>query len=767
MKLMYDLPEVDKAALEAAASGEKTMYVIPFNIVEDKFVSGWTCVTDKKIYTILDGKVLDTFDLAKCTVFSTEVLYGNCAFYAVIDGITTLICRFLSGRNLPRYSVLVQVCEDLAEKCRQKENPGEPVVNNEAERFCPTCGRPFIAGSKICPFCRDTKEVYMKLWGLTKGLRLMLFFPLFVSAISLVIQFVLPLIQKIAVNDYLTNESIRPVTSLADPNLRAFVLIFISIIAIDLVSRILGVLQSRVSAISGNKFTLMMRTLLYEKISTLSISSISRKSTGDLMGRITGDVNVVQAFVTGQLPSIFSQGASFVFALIFLLILNPVMSLFVFVPIPLVVYLVAKFWSVMQRRNVKNWVLAHHVNLFLQDVLNGIRVVKAFGNEEREIATFHKRTNRSANYSEENAKLFDTIFPLLGFAVRLGSYLILFYGNYLLFTGDMNYGDLHQFNSYANIIYGPLLWITFIPRQISAFLTSLGKVLEILEEEPEVSDIGLPIDIAIEGDVSIRNVTFGYDSYNPVLEHINFEVKKGEMIGIVGHSGCGKTTLINLLMRLYDVTEGEICIDGVNIKDISQNALRSQIGVVLQETHLFSGSIRDNIKYTKPHATDEEVVNAAKMANAHDFIVNLPEGYNTMVGEKGYSLSGGERQRVAIARALIHDPKILILDEATAALDTETEKLIQDAINKLSKDRTCFAIAHRLSTLRNADRLIVLDKGHLAESGTHQELLDLKGFYWRLVMAQRQDSGMLSQTAAAKEAGDAARKQKVLAKKNG
>ncbi len=767
MKLMYDLPEVDKAALEAVASGEKTMYVIPFNIVEDKFVNGWTCVTDKKIYTILDGKVLGTFDLAKCTVFSTEVLYGNCAFYAVIDGITTLICRFLSGRNLPRYSVLVQVCESLAEKCRQKENPGEPVVNNEAERFCPTCGRPFIAGSKICPFCRDTKEVYMKLWGLTKGLRLMLFFPLFVSAISLVIQFVLPLIQKIAVNDYLTNESIRPVTSLGDPNLRAFVLIFIAIIAIDLVSRILGVLQSRVSAISGNKFTLMMRTLLYEKISTLSISSIGRKSTGDLMGRITGDVNVVQAFVTGQLPSIFSQGASFVFALIFLLILNPVMSLFVFVPIPLVVYLVAKFWSVMQRRNVKNWVLAHHVNLFLQDVLNGIRVVKAFGNEEREVANFHKRTDRSAKYSEENAKLYDTIFPLLGFAVRLGSYLILFYGNYLLFTGDMNYGDLHQFNSYANIIYGPLLWITFIPRQISAFLTSLGKVLEILEEEPEVSDIGLPIDISIEGDVSIRDVTFGYDSYNPVLEHINFEVKKGEMIGIVGHSGCGKTTLINLLMRLYDVTEGEIQIDGVNIKDISQNALRSQIGVVLQETHLFSGSIRDNIKYAKPHASDEEVVAAAKMANAHDFIVNLPEGYNTMVGEKGYSLSGGERQRVAIARALIHDPKILILDEATAALDTETEKLIQDAINKLSKDRTCFAIAHRLSTLRNADRLIVLDKGHLAESGTHQELLDLKGFYWRLVMAQRQDSGMLTQTAAAKEAGDAARKQKVLAKKNG
>ncbi|MBQ3637712.1 MAG: ATP-binding cassette domain-containing protein, partial [Clostridia bacterium] len=223
----------------------------------------------------------------------------------------------------------------------------------------------------------------------------------------------------------------------------------------------------------------------------------------------------------------------------------------------------------------------------------------------------------------------------------------------------------------------------------------------------------------------------------------NLTVKKGEMIGVVGHSGSGKTTLINLLMRLYDVTDGAILIDDVNIKEISQNALRSQIGVVLQETHLFSGSIRDNIKYAKPLASDEEVIEAAKLANAHDFIVNLPDGYNTMIGEKGYSLSGGERQRVAIARALIHNPKILILDEATAALDTETEKLIQDAINKLAKDRTAFCIAHRLSTLRNADRLIVLDKGHLVEFGTHQELLDKKGFYWRLVMAQRQDSGML------------------------
>ncbi len=731
MKLLFDMSAADRAAFDAmAGTDEKIMYCLPFDCALDKRVDGRMVFTNRYIYKILGGEVEARWELAKMSDFSVEVLYGCCAFFAKVDGVSVRLCRFISGRNQSRYATIVAACEALA-----RGETDKVIENNEPERYCQKCGRPFVMHTHICPFCQSKKEVYKTLWGMTKGLRLMMLFPLLTAALAMGIQFVVPVLQKSLINDYILYKGDR-----ADNWFTGFVLVVVAIVSFDIINKLLGILQGRVAAISGNRFTRFLRTLLFEKIQMLSMSSVQKKSTGDLMGRINNDVSVVQNFITNLLPQYFSYVISFILGLVLVLSMDAsmgtYMSAFIFLPLPIVVFCILRFRHMMSRMNIKAWNKGQRTNRTLQDVLSGIRVVKSYGREESAVEEFRACTDAQARQNEKNGKLFDTVFPLLGFVMRSGSYLIMWFGNVMLFNGTLDVGTLNQFNTYTSIIYNPLMQITQIPRNISAFLTSFGKIMEILEEEPEVADIAKPEHFKFKGDIRVKHVTFGYESANPVLKDVSVDINAGEMIGIVGHSGCGKSTLINLIMRMYDPTEGSIEIDGVNVKDISQQTLRSQMGVVLQETHLFSGSIRDNIRYALPYATDDQVIAAARAANAHDFIMRLPEGYNTIVGERGYSLSGGERQRIAIARALIHNPPILILDEATAALDTETEKLIQDAIDKLTDNRTTFAIAHRLSTLRNADKILVIDHGRVAEFGTHKELLDQRGIYYKLVMAQ-------------------------------
>ncbi len=727
MKLLYTLPEGLEQALRAVVSHEELLYALPYDIEGEDFIEdGYLMVTRTMLLRGRGNQIVEQHRLCDLSDFTAEKLYGSAGLYAKENGNTILLCRFVSGKHLARYSIVARACEELA-----KDATAAAVTNDDPEQFCPVCGRRYLKGTHYCPNCRKKREIYKKLWDMTKGMRLMLLFPLFASAIGMVLRFVLPAIQKTAINDY-----IYPPDGVERGAMTGFLVVIAAIVTLDIFSRALGVVQGRISAISGNKFTLQLREQLFQKLHALSMSSISKKTPGDMMGRINEDVATVQNFITNQLPGYFSQIFSFVIALVVLIAINPLMCLFVFVPLPISIFAILRFWKFMRQRWRRRWTLRRRTNEHLHDTLNGIRVIKNYGNEEHAIRDFSAKVDKQATLDERTDKLFDTFFPVIGFILRLGNYLIMLYGNILLFGGSMSVGALNQFNSYAGILYEPLMHINQIPRNITEFMTSFSKILEILEEEPEIVDRKEPRDIKIAGDISVQNVTFGYDSYNPVLEAVNLDVKKGEMIGIVGHSGSGKTTLINLIMRLYETGEGHILIDGVDIRDISQTSLRSQIGVVLQETLLFSGSVRDNIRYSKPNATNEEIIRAAKMANAHDFIMNLPQGYNTIVGEKGYSLSGGERQRVAIARALIHNPAILILDEATASLDTETEKLIQDALTNLTENRTTIAIAHRLSTLRGADKLLVLDHGRVAEFGTHKELLDRRGIYYKLVMAQ-------------------------------
>jgi ATP-binding cassette subfamily B protein len=313
------------------------------------------------------------------------------------------------------------------------------------------------------------------------------------------------------------------------------------------------------------------------------------------------------------------------------------------------------------------------------------------------------------------------------------------YGGWLVVKGQMSFGSLITFTGYVAMLVGPLQFMTQITQWWSDCTSSASRIFEIMDSVPEVEEKKNPVRILeMNGDVELKEVTFSYEPNNPVLKDINFHVKAGEMIGIVGHSGAGKSTLTNIITRLYDVTDGSITIDGIDVKDLSLKDLHSQIGVVLQETFLFMGTIGENIAYAKPEATNEEIIQAAKIANAHDFILKLKDGYDTLIGSRGQSLSGGEKQRIAIARAVLLNPKILILDEATASLDTETEKQIQEALEKLIKGRTTFSIAHRLSTLRNANRLVVVEKGKIEEIGTHEELVKKRGIYYNLLQKQRE-----------------------------
>jgi len=376
----------------------------------------------------------------------------------------------------------------------------------------------------------------------------------------------------------------------------------------------------------------------------------------------------------------------------------------------------------------------------LHDIIKGIRTVKSFGNEKREIEKFAQATNDLAVISSKNEALWGVMFPPLTFLIGIGEFLVLFIGGRMVLNGDLSLGALIMFNGYLWVIYNPLRWLVGLPRWIANATTSMVKVFELLDEESEIVSAQKPNNVPIAGGVGFNNVYFGYKSYEPVLKGIDLQIKPGEMIGLVGKSGVGKSTLINLAMRLYDPNSGKVTINDTDLKAIETAHLHENMGVVFQDSFLFAGTYLENIAYGKEGATVEDVIAAAKAAEAHDFIIKTPDGYNTMISEGGQSLSGGERQRLSIARAIIKNPDILILDEATSSLDVETESLIQESLNRITKGRTTIAIAHRLSTLRSADRLVVLTEGGVAEVGTHAELLKKKGIYYDLVMAQRQNS---------------------------
>lgn len=480
-----------------------------------------------------------------------------------------------------------------------------------------------------------------------------------------------------------------------------------------------------------------LRRDLYTHLQTLSLKFFSKKQTGSIISRVSSDTDRLWDFIAFGVIEVMLSGITLIGLSIMLIIMDWQLGLILVVPIPFFLY--AFYWhgKSMQKLFLRGWRHWSNLTSVLSDTIPGMRVVKAFSQEQRETTRFGNRNDTVMNSFNEVHRSWTTFWPTLMMGLHIVNLLVWVVAlpRLLGLHGPaLSAGEFVSFMLFMVMFFQPLEVIGQMTRMMNRAVSSAHRVFEILDTEPQIIEIrDAKVIPQIEGRVKFDNVSFSYDGIRRVLRNVSFEIQPGEMIGLVGPSGAGKTTVTNLLARFYEATEGAIYIDGIDVRDLELGPFRSQLGMVLQEAFLFHGTIVDNIRYGLPSATFDEVVEAARAANAHDFISKLPLGYETVVGERGHTLSGGERQRVSIARAILHNPRVLILDEATSNVDTETERKIQEALDRLVAGRTVVAIAHRLSTLLKADRLIVIKDGRMVEEGTHAELLALpEGVYKKL-----------------------------------
>lgn len=701
----------------------------------------WVVVTDKKVHVI--SRLEDDIKTASYELkFIKDVIFNN--FYGAGNiEVVTEDGAFEILRFTRRYrKQLNKFCEYLQKYLREEwidikedknRNPNE---NLQGENRCPNCGMPFPRGSVTCPKCSNKTETLKRLLTYLKPYKFKVIMMLLTTMIFALVNLIPPYLQKIMLDDVIIPGKL--------PLLKWIIL---AILLLHILSAVFQGVRSYQLSWLGQKIIYDLRSQVYSHLQSLGLSYYDRHMTGAIMNRVTGDTQSIQGFIVNGVQEVIVQIFTLIIIAVAMFVLDPRLALFVLIPTPFIYFGTIYFRKGIRKIYNRIWRRRSNLSSILGGAIPGIKVVKAFTQEQYEKDKFHEAL---ANYFTEEIRAIryrSIFFPIINIATTIGAVLIWGYGGYrVISVGDITIGTLTVFIGYVWRFYMPIQSLSHLSEQFEGATTAAERVFEVLDHEPEFKETIDTVEssskkLDIDGNIEFENVSFHYRAEDEVLKNINLRINAGEMIGLVGASGSGKSTLVNLIPRFYEVSEGNIYIDGKDIMDYNLGALRSQIGVVLQEPYLFYGTIAENISYGRPSATMEEIVWAAKAANAHKFIMTFPDGYDTIIGERGVGLSGGEKQRISIARAILKNPKILILDEATSSVDTETEKLIQEAIDRLIKNRTTIAIAHRLSTLKNADRIIVLEDGNLVEEGTHDELMSIEdGAFKKLVEIQAEIS---------------------------
>ncbi|ADQ06931.1 ABC transporter related protein [Caldicellulosiruptor hydrothermalis 108] len=487
----------------------------------------------------------------------------------------------------------------------------------------------------------------------------------------------------------------------------------------------------------GNSVVSDIRMHLFTHLQKLSLNFFDSRPAGKIMVRVMNDVDSLSELLSNSILNVLVDTLSLWATIVIMLSIDIKLSIVALAVLPLLISIIMILKNSIRTRWQDVRKKSSTLNAYIHESIQGMKITQAFVREEKNAEIFKMLNTTFKNTWMKAIRVNNLFWPTIDFTGTLSSVLIFLFGIWMMRKGYTTLGTIIAFSNYMGMFWQPINNISNFYNQLLVAMASTERIFEILDTQPDVQDAKDAYDLPpIRGEITFENVSFSYDEEKPVLKDVSFTIKAGETIALVGETGAGKTTIINLIARFYDPQKGKILIDGHDIKNVTLNSLRKQMGIMLQDTFIFSGTIADNIRYAKPQATMDEVIKAAKIVNAHEFIMKMENGYDTEVNERGSRLSIGQRQLIAFARALLADPKILILDEATSAVDTQTEVLIQQAIEKLTSGRTSIIIAHRLSTIRNADRIFVIHDGQIVEEGNHEQLIEKKGYYYNLYTSQ-------------------------------